>query len=105
MVEHQNLSFLPVYWRKQDVAPTRVCRISFDQVTPALEDRDGWDEYANKNITLSLKPDRFSKLFSSKPISIQIDNICYSLCNTTIAPIIPSMTVFNHGCSLSMIVT
>jgi hypothetical protein len=29
----------------------------------------------------------------------------HSLCKMTIKPIIPSMTVFNHGCSLSMIVT
>ena len=30
---------------------------------------------------------------------------CYSLCNTTINPIIPSITWFSHGCSLSRIVT
>lgn len=29
----------------------------------------------------------------------------YSLCNTTMIPIIPSMTCFSHGCSLSRIVT
>lgn len=29
----------------------------------------------------------------------------YSLCNTTIKPIIPSITCFSHGCSLKRIVT
>ena len=29
----------------------------------------------------------------------------HSLCNTTIKPIIPSMTCFSHGCSLSRMVT
>lgn len=32
-------------------------------------------------------------------------NKSHSLCNTTITPIIPSMTCFNQGCSLSNIVT
>lgn len=30
---------------------------------------------------------------------------CYSLCRITIKPMIPSMTLFSHGCSLSIIVT
>lgn len=36
-----------------------------------------------------------------------LNNPCqhHSLCNTTINPIIPSMTCFSHGCSLSSIVT
>lgn len=36
-----------------------------------------------------------------------LPKICqyHSLCKTTIKPIIPSMTCFNHGCSLSRMVT
>lgn len=38
--------------------------------------------------------------------SVEHENaFAYSLCNTTSNPIIPSITVFNHGCSLRRMVT
>lgn len=39
------------------------------------------------------------------PLNALILPLPHSLCNTTIAPISPSITVFNHGCSDNKIVT
>ena len=36
---------------------------------------------------------------------IRLASLGYSLCNTANNPMMPSITVFNHGCSDSMIVT
>lgn len=56
----------------------------------------------------SIVPSHVSRLKWShySRISIKrVPSILHSRCKMTIRPMMPNMTVFNHGCSLSMIVT
>jgi hypothetical protein len=50
-------------------------------------------------------PDVFSAAIEDLSFYVDTSLCNHSLCSITINPMIPNMTVFNHGCSLSMIVT
>lgn len=59
----------------------------------------------NPNSVLSQEPSLLCIQVRKRLQNHDAEKVNHSLCNTTINPITPSNTVFNHGCSLNMIVT